>query len=614
MNNTTRNLTAGIALLLIGLSLVMAVNLTAPRAVRADPGMLYAAPTAQGSGNCTTWANACALQTALAQATAGDEIWVKAGVHYPGVAGNRIATFTIKDGVALYGGFAGTEVSRDQRDWQANPTILSGDIDQNDINTDGNFIAETVEDIQGENAYHVLTAVHATSISFTLDGFVITAGLGEEFGDEGEGGGLRAGHSNATLRNIIFCGNDVWGSGGGLYAYSSTIRLTTVTFSGNEAGYGGGIYLSSSTAELINATFIDNTSFGDGGGMMITYGSTATLATITFENNLAMGYSGSGLSVGDIAGGSSSVVLTDVTFIDNGYSSLTKYGGGMFACYNCTADLTNVAFTRNSAEDGGGLYSDGRSTLTNVTFNNNTATDAGGGMFNWNSGTVLTNVAFANNNAARGGGFFNANSNPTLTGIVFSNNTANYGGGLYAHGKPVLSNALFNKNTANSAGGGVYLINQSTTLVNVTISGNISNEGGGIFINNCYPNLTNSILWGNTAPVGAEMTILSGYPIITYSIVRGGWGGNLDADPLFVDPTNGNLRLKPSSPAIDAGNNAAVPAGIITDLDGNSRFVDIPSIPNTGKGTPPIVDMGAYEVQEQEQRYIFLPLVIRNAP
>ncbi len=86
---------------------------------------------------------------------------------------------------------------------------------------------------------------------------------------------------------------------------------------------------------------------------------------------------------------------------------------------------------------------------------------------------------------------------------------------------------------------------------------------------------------------------------VTYSDIRGGWPGEgkLNADPLFVDAAGGNLRLMLDSPAIDAGNNAAVPAGVTTDLDGNPRFVDIPTIPDTGNGTPPLVDMGAYEAQ-----------------
>ncbi|MCB8987848.1 MAG: DUF11 domain-containing protein [Ardenticatenaceae bacterium] len=72
-------------------------------------------------------------------------------------------------------------------------------------------------------------------------------------------------------------------------------------------------------------------------------------------------------------------------------------------------------------------------------------------------------------------------------------------------------------------------------------------------------------------------------------------GGNLDADPRFVAPTAGDLHLGPDSPAIDAGDNTAVPVGIVTDLDGRSRFIDVPFVPDSGSGTPPLVDMGAYE-------------------
>jgi len=138
-------------------------------------------------------------------------------------------------------------------------------------------------------------------------------------------------------------------------------------------------------------------------------------------------------------------------------------------------------------------------------------------------------------------------------------------------------------------------------------------------------------MWGNTATDGRGIYNSSSTPFISYSNIQGcgsssgfwviacgtNGGGNIAGDPRFEDAdgadnipgtADDNLRLQLTSPAIDAGNNAAVPSGVTTDLDGNPRFVDIPTVPNTGSGTPPIVDMGAYEARPK----VFLPLVLRN--
>ena len=81
-----------------------------------------------GTGDCSSWENACDLQDALGDAETGNEIWVAEGTYYPTDSTDRTVSFKLKNGVALYGGFAGTETARDQRDWVVNPTILSGDL------------------------------------------------------------------------------------------------------------------------------------------------------------------------------------------------------------------------------------------------------------------------------------------------------------------------------------------------------------------------------------------------------------------------------------------------------------------------------------------------------
>ena len=555
--NKTRYLSRGMAFLLSGLSLIIAVALTAPKSARANPGVLYAAPTAQGSGNCSGWANACTLQYALSCAVSGDEIWVKKGVHYPGTT--RGATFTLKNGVALYGGFAGTETSRTQRNWQTNVTVLSGDIDGNDI-TDPNGVVTTTANISGTNAYHVVTG-GGTDNTAVLDGFIITAGQANGSSPNDSGGGMRNYNSSPTLTNVTFSGNTA-DYGGGMDNYNSSPTLTNVTFSGNSATWhGGGIHNSGSNPALKDVTFSVNSAYY-GGGM---------------------------------CNDSSSPTLTNVIFSDN---SATQYGGGMYNAGSSNPTLTNVTFSGNYAVwDGGGMYNYNSSSpkLKNVNFSVNSATWNGGGMRNYNSSPTLTNVTFSGNTADYGGGICNEGSNPGLTNVTFSGNSASYGGGMY---------------NVSSSG---------QKLVNVTFSGNSANNlGGGIYNSNSSPALRNIIMWGDTATSGREIYNSSSTPSIAYSDIQGcigfmGWnpacgtdsGGNIDAAPLFVDAdgaddtpgtADDNLRLQLTSPAIDAGNNAVVPSGVTTDLDGNPRIVN------------GVVDMGAYEVQ----RKIFLPLIMRG--
>jgi hypothetical protein len=142
--------------------------------------IIYVDSSATGASDGSSWADAFTdLQDALAVATSGDQIWVAEGVYYPddgsGVTDNdRIATFTMLNGVELYGGFAGTESSLDERNIDTNITVLSGDIDQNDT-TNSNGVVTDVANIAGDNAYHVLTG-GGTDSSAVLDGFTVTAG------------------------------------------------------------------------------------------------------------------------------------------------------------------------------------------------------------------------------------------------------------------------------------------------------------------------------------------------------------------------------------------------------------------------------------------------------
>ena len=96
-------------------ALLLPGTLSAP--ARAQSVLYYVTPS--GTGGCTSWADACGLQAALALAGAGGEVWVAEGTHFPTADTERTAAFQLASGVALYGGFEGWETSREQRDWVA---------------------------------------------------------------------------------------------------------------------------------------------------------------------------------------------------------------------------------------------------------------------------------------------------------------------------------------------------------------------------------------------------------------------------------------------------------------------------------------------------------------
>ncbi len=149
-----------------------------PASVQASGTIRYAAPGAPATGTCTSWANVCSLSHTLSIAVSGDQIWARRGVHKPlvalGSSDPRQSSFELQNGVAIYDSFNGTETALNQRDWNVNVTVLSGDIDNNDL-TDANRVITTTANIVGNNAYHVLGSTNVNSTA-VLDGFVVTGG------------------------------------------------------------------------------------------------------------------------------------------------------------------------------------------------------------------------------------------------------------------------------------------------------------------------------------------------------------------------------------------------------------------------------------------------------
>ena len=186
----------------------------------------------------------------------------------------------------------------------------------------------------------------------------------------------------------------------------------------------------------------------------------------------------------------------------------------------------------------------------------------------------------------------------TIANCTISGNTStDYGGGIGCMwSSPRIENCLITGNFCANNGGGIYLeVTSDPTIVNCTISGNEAGvTGGGICsYDNSSPTVTNTVLWGNGPSELYQEPAQPGTPTLQYCDVAGGWTGtgNIEADPMFVYPGNGNFRLMPKSPCVDAGISTGTP---VADLEGRPRY-DSPITTNTGGGTPDYYDIGAHE-------------------
>jgi len=157
MVNTNRSLAVMIVILFASLLLALVLLLITLPSARADSNIIYVNHAATGNNDGSSWDDAfTTLQAALSIATETDEIWVATGVYTPTNTADQTASFQMVAGVALYGGFVATETERTDRNWETNLTVLSGDLDGNDLTTPYGVVTDTAH-IMGNNAYHVVT-------------------------------------------------------------------------------------------------------------------------------------------------------------------------------------------------------------------------------------------------------------------------------------------------------------------------------------------------------------------------------------------------------------------------------------------------------------------------
>lgn len=237
----------------------------------------YVDAAASGNRSGTSWADAFVfLQDAMARASARDEVWVAQGVYRPdaGVGqtpGNRAATFQLKDGVAVYGGFATGGGTFSQRNADLYDTVLNGDIGRTGYAAD--------------NSYHVVTA-SGTGNTAILDGFTITGGCANTNPPHDGGAGMYSFRGSPLVRNCTFVANvAAVGSGGGACNINSAPRYVNCIFNANTAAvFGGAMYNEANDVTVVNCTFSANHANTLTGGVFNS-ACTATLANSILWGN-----------------------------------------------------------------------------------------------------------------------------------------------------------------------------------------------------------------------------------------------------------------------------------------------------------------------------------------
>ena len=527
------------------------------------PDIVYVNAAATGSNDGTSWENAFtefsdALES-VDQAETEKWIWVAKGTYRPKKAlrihsmepceGDYCYNFTMIDKVSIICGFNGDETKLDERDWENNESIFSGDLDKT-----GTF--------SENDSYNIFLNFNINEAA-VMDGCYIEGGNacymdGTVKDHHAKHGGGMHNISNAhpTIKNTTFRNNYAYIQGGGMMnGDNSNPTIINCHFENNDAFKGAALSNTLSSPTIIDSTFVNN---------------------IAFE-----GYGGAVFNLEE-----SSPNFTDCTFIGN----TSDDGGAVVSSDRCAPVFTNCVFKNNVAERNGGAIGigyQGSGKIEDCLFEDNTSKLGAGALeIYYESSPVILGSVFINN------------------GITEGTIGSDGGGLLVTDASPTVINSLFIGNYALSKGGAIANRNSQTTLLNNTVVFNSASTSGGGVHNETgsETEIVNTIIYYNSAKSGQDEISNDSSEIYFYNsdiagaFSNGKWNkkygydgeGNIDSSPMFTSMIDGDFTLTEESACIDAGLNSpyetdGIAVDIITDLLGHDRIIN---------GT---VDIGAYE-------------------
>jgi parallel beta-helix repeat protein len=438
------------------------------------------------------------------------------------------------------------------------------------------------------NLLFLLTPLHALIINVPADSTTIQGGIngavdgdtvlvadGTYTGDGNRdidftGKAIVVTSENGPDVTILDCEGDSLDSHRGFYFHNgegvnSVVRGFTVKNGcqygdwGDDSSFGGGILCNNASPVIEDNIIVDNTANWFGGGIACRNNASPSIVANKIINNSTVYRDGGGIACRENSDPTISGNTITGNRADNG-------GGGIYLVYSTSAVTDNI-ISGNTASDGGGIYCYSSSALIARNEISGNESSYGGGIHLSYSGPTITDNTITGNDGYWGGGIYFGDAGGTAINNIITGNIARRGGGIFFHwASGTLINNFISRNTSFESvygGGGIESGHSYPDITNNTITENeAGTSGAGVYCwGSYYPSINNSILWNN---VPSE---IDGPVTVTYSDVEGGWPGqgNVNADPQFVLPGNGDHRLMWESPCIDAGHPDSL------DADGTRR-------------------------------------------
>ncbi len=559
---------------------------------------LHVDTQARGKGDGSSWEHALgSLQTALALAPTGSEIWLRSGEYRPaGLGGDRLATFELHSGLTIRGGFAGGETSPDQRLPENAPTILSGDLNGDDRGL--------MSENRSDNVYHVVSAhmVMDTVLErLTIcGGHADGPGQGAHFGSHDQGSGVNVFHSHLRFESCLvtqnysanhgaindhggchftdcaFVGNRAGLLGAGLYIHGDVEALVEgCRFLGNETpGQGAGLYTRSFLPTLIRDCHFAGNRAERGAGLYMAPGSKSTLENSRFDENVAQvggggtfleesdgivrgcmyvaNAAGADITKGGGGGGGSGgggIWISAGAPLVEGCcfnANIASFGAGVYHIDESRATVRGCIFQRGIAFEAGGLYSlQSPVTVQDCLFFENYAYggafSVGGALSIYIADALIERCLVVNNQAELGGGGIYVEGGASqvrechfASNVAFGDTQGWGGGALIGYFSQVrFSSCAFESNRANKGGALFSIVFTEPTLTNITTTGNLALQEGG----SIYAYESSAIRIENSILWGDLPQELAGAAVsIERSCVEGGAVGLAvhSLPPLFV--------------------------------------------------------------------------------